>query len=184
VGVGLPGCGTIFHSERVGQPHSRDIDWKIVALNGLGLALFFIPGVIAFVVDFSTGAIYLPPEHPPYAPPGANQPPGGLTRTSGTSAELGIPRPAAIEGPGISRTPPRVTSNMRRITLPPHHLVPGNIETAVRSHTDRRFSLADRSARVSLLRKLDGYDDQCLQHQRDDRFGFSAQAFFGRLRHV
>jgi hypothetical protein len=31
-------------------------------LDGLGLLLFVVPGVIAFVVDFSTGAIYLPPE--------------------------------------------------------------------------------------------------------------------------
>jgi hypothetical protein len=31
------------------------------ALDGIGLLLFFIPGVIAFAVDFATGAIYLPP---------------------------------------------------------------------------------------------------------------------------
>src|SRR5688572_1310101 len=59
---GTIGCGTIFHSERVGQPHSRDLDWKIVGLNSLGLIFFFVPGVVAFVVDFCTGAIYLPPE--------------------------------------------------------------------------------------------------------------------------
>ena len=29
-------------------------------LDGIGLLLFIIPGVIAFAVDFSTGAIYLP----------------------------------------------------------------------------------------------------------------------------
>src|SRR5262245_36313092 len=56
------GCGTVFHSERVGQAHSRDLDWKIVGLNALGLIFFFVPGVVAFVVDFCTGAIYLPPE--------------------------------------------------------------------------------------------------------------------------
>lgn len=32
-----------------------------MALDTLGLLLFFIPGVIAFAVDFTTGAIYLPP---------------------------------------------------------------------------------------------------------------------------
>src|SRR5262245_22527449 len=53
-------CGTLFYSERCGRPHGGRIDWKIAALDGLGLILFFIPGVIAFVVDFSTGAIYLP----------------------------------------------------------------------------------------------------------------------------
>ncbi len=54
------GCGTVFHPERRGQAAGR-LDWKIVGLNALGLILFVIPGVIAFAVDFHTGAIYLPP---------------------------------------------------------------------------------------------------------------------------
>jgi hypothetical protein len=37
------------------------MDWSVFALDAVGLLLFFIPGVIAFAVDFSTGAIYLPP---------------------------------------------------------------------------------------------------------------------------
>lgn len=53
------GCGTILYPERRGQPAGR-LDWGIVALNGIGLILFFVPGVIAFAVDFATGAIYLP----------------------------------------------------------------------------------------------------------------------------
>jgi hypothetical protein len=57
----LSGCGTILHPERRGQPGGR-LDWKIVALNGVGLLFFFIPGIIAFAIDFATGAIYLPPE--------------------------------------------------------------------------------------------------------------------------
>ena len=56
----LTGCGTVLHPERCGQP-AGSLDWKIVGLNALGLILFFIPGVIAFAVDFYTGAIYLPP---------------------------------------------------------------------------------------------------------------------------
>lgn len=59
--VWITSCGTIFHPERVGQPRSGRLDLSIVLLDGLGLLLFFIPGVIAFVVDFATGAIYLPP---------------------------------------------------------------------------------------------------------------------------
>lgn len=58
--IPLSGCGTIFWPERRGQP-AGPIDFKVVALDGLGLLLFFIPGVIAFAVDFATGAIYLPP---------------------------------------------------------------------------------------------------------------------------
>jgi hypothetical protein len=57
----VAGCGTIMHPERRYAPNDGRLDWGIVALDGLGLLLFFIPGVIAFAVDFTTGAIYLPP---------------------------------------------------------------------------------------------------------------------------
>ncbi len=55
----VAGCGTVIYPERRGQQAGR-IDVGIAVLNGLGLLLFIIPGVIAFAVDFSTGAIYLP----------------------------------------------------------------------------------------------------------------------------
>src|SRR3954463_12671477 len=56
----VAGCGTILYPERRYRPHG-DVDLKVVAMDTLGLLLFFIPGVIAFAVDFTTGAIYLPP---------------------------------------------------------------------------------------------------------------------------
>jgi len=56
----ITGCGTIFYPERRGQP-AGPLDWKVVALDGIGLLFFFVPGVIAFAVDFSNGTIYLPP---------------------------------------------------------------------------------------------------------------------------
>jgi hypothetical protein len=62
----LAGCGTVLHPERRGQPAGR-IDWAVFALDAVGLIFFFIPGVVAFAVDFATGAIYLPPE-PVYYP--------------------------------------------------------------------------------------------------------------------
>lgn len=55
----LSACGTILYPERRGQV-SGEIDVGVVALNALGLLFFFVPGVIAFGVDFATGAIYLP----------------------------------------------------------------------------------------------------------------------------
>ncbi len=54
-------CGTVLHPERRGQPPGR-LDPGIVVLDAVGLLLFFIPGVVAFAVDFSNGTIYLPPE--------------------------------------------------------------------------------------------------------------------------
>lgn len=59
LGASVSGCGTILYPERRGQPSGR-LDWGVVALDGIGLLFFFIPGVIAFAVDFITGAIYLP----------------------------------------------------------------------------------------------------------------------------
>jgi hypothetical protein len=52
-------CGTILYPERRNQQAGR-IDSDIVILDAIGLIFFFVPGVIAFAVDFATGAIYLP----------------------------------------------------------------------------------------------------------------------------
>jgi hypothetical protein len=55
----LLGCGTILYPERRGQ-RAGQLDAGIVVLDALGLLVFFVPGVVAFAVDFATGAIYLP----------------------------------------------------------------------------------------------------------------------------
>src|SRR5215469_13362952 len=65
--VFLASCGTILYPERRGQPAGR-LDVGVVALDGIGLLLFLVPGVIAFAVDFATGAIYLPPGYAMHAP--------------------------------------------------------------------------------------------------------------------
>lgn len=57
--VQLTACGTILHPERKGQK-SGQIDPAIAVFDAIGLLFFFIPGVIAFAVDFSNGTIYLP----------------------------------------------------------------------------------------------------------------------------
>jgi hypothetical protein len=57
--VQLSGCGTILYPERRNQPAGK-LDTDVVLLDGIGLLFFLIPGVIAFAVDFATGAIYLP----------------------------------------------------------------------------------------------------------------------------
>jgi hypothetical protein len=55
----LTSCGTLIYPERRGQSGGR-IDVGVVVLDGIGLLLFVIPGLVAFAVDFGTGAIYLP----------------------------------------------------------------------------------------------------------------------------
>jgi hypothetical protein len=59
VTIQLTGCGTLMYPERKGQK-SGHIDGGVAILDGLGLLLFLIPGIIAFVVDFNNGTIYLP----------------------------------------------------------------------------------------------------------------------------
>ncbi len=56
----LAGCATIFFPERQQADHSGKLDPNILVLNGVGLLFFVIPGLVAFGVDFATGAIYLP----------------------------------------------------------------------------------------------------------------------------
>lgn len=55
----LTSCGYIMYPERRGQRGGK-IDAGVAVLDGIGLLLFIIPGVIAFAVDFASGAIYLP----------------------------------------------------------------------------------------------------------------------------
>lgn len=58
--VPTAGCGTLFYPHRRGRTGGR-VDPGLILLNGIGLFFFIIPGVIAFAVDFATGAIYLAP---------------------------------------------------------------------------------------------------------------------------
>jgi len=62
--VQLTGCGTLMYPERRGQTKGQ-VDPGVAVLDALGLLLFIIPGIVAFAVDFSTGAIYLPPGQKP-----------------------------------------------------------------------------------------------------------------------
>ncbi len=57
--VCISACGTIIYPERVGQPKGR-IDPGVVIMDGLCLLIVVVPGLVAFIVDFATGAIYLP----------------------------------------------------------------------------------------------------------------------------
>jgi hypothetical protein len=55
----ITACGTLLYPERRGQTNGQ-IDIGVAALDAIGLLFFFVPGVVAFGVDFITGAIYWP----------------------------------------------------------------------------------------------------------------------------
>lgn len=157
----LSGCGTLFHSERIHRPHSRDIDWEIAALNGLGLALFFVPGVLAFVVDFYTGAIYLPPDgHRGYPVPA-------------------IPRPPASEQ--LTRTPGHTLEEWKCEPLPRDHRVREGIEIAISRRIGQPIRLCQSATRVSRLVTWNAFGQQVESHLRDASHGVPAEAFFAEL---
>ncbi len=58
--VQITACGTILYPERRGQSAEGGVDITVALLDGVGLFFGLVPGVIAFAVDLSTGAIYLP----------------------------------------------------------------------------------------------------------------------------
>lgn len=55
----LTACGTLFYPDRRGQIEGK-VDPVIVALDAVGILFYVIPGLIAFGIDFASGAIYLP----------------------------------------------------------------------------------------------------------------------------
>ena len=61
----LSGCGTIIYPDRAYQKERGPLDPSIIILDGIGLFFFIIPGLVAFAVDFTTGAIYFPADHEP-----------------------------------------------------------------------------------------------------------------------
>jgi hypothetical protein len=63
----LSACGTLFYPDRRGQIEGK-VDPVVVAMDAIGILFFVIPGLIAFGIDFATGAIYLPNGHYSMAP--------------------------------------------------------------------------------------------------------------------
>ncbi len=83
----LAACGTILYPERRGQ-RSGTVDIGVAVLDGIGVVLFVIPGLIAYAIDFSTGAIYLP---------------GGSRSSNGIGTDLTV-----INVPPAELTPERI----------------------------------------------------------------------------
>ena len=57
--VQLTGCGTMLYPERQGQK-SGSVDVGVAVLDAIWFIPFIVPGIIAYVIDFSNGTIYLP----------------------------------------------------------------------------------------------------------------------------
>ncbi|MEQ8790630.1 MAG: hypothetical protein RIC55_30310 [Pirellulaceae bacterium] len=142
----LSGCGSILYPERVGQPRNGPLDWKVVALDGLGLLLFFIPGVVAFAVDFYNGTIFLPTYAPP-SPLWESQP---------------DPQPQEFYLPPPPDTPQAAAglwdaAQFETIDVPPDELTRIEIERLVSQRIGRPVRLDDDDAKVAALDDLDSF---------------------------
>ena len=51
-------CGTLLYPERHGRRSGR-VDPAVLILDGVLLFLFVVPGLVAYAIDFYTGAIYV-----------------------------------------------------------------------------------------------------------------------------
>jgi hypothetical protein len=58
--LNMSACGYFLYPERVGQNGGK-LDTAIVVLDAAALLFGILPGVVAFAVDITTGAIYLSP---------------------------------------------------------------------------------------------------------------------------
>ncbi len=192
----LSGCGTLLHHDRVGQPHSQQIDWKIAALNGLGMLFFFVPGVAAFAVDFYTGAIYLPsdeyypPSYPPsepvvvpprMVPENLPSPPPGAAGVPGPSLQPAAPPTAGAQLPPAEAQLPPPPLGLRRVVVPRDQLQPQVLEQVVSRHVGQPVSLEHEQARLSILPKLEQFQEQKTRHASDRRFGYAVRSFFQRF---
>ena len=64
----VSGCGTILYPERRFAEMSNEADLEVIVMDCLWLLAGVIPGVVALLVDYSTGAIYLPPSEVKVSP--------------------------------------------------------------------------------------------------------------------
>ena len=142
-------CGTLIHPDRCGQPNSGILDPSIVILDGLGVLVFVIPGVVAFVVDFVDGAIYLPgPRVNPYfPPPGAYPPPPGAYPPPPGSLPPAAYAPPAAPGPG-DPTIRGCSRELTRINTDHSKLTKERIAEIVSAYTGHHVQLDTPEVRV------------------------------------
>ena len=103
--VAASGCGVLLYPERQGQSGGR-IDPVVAILDGIGLLLYLIPGLVAFAIDFHQGTIYLPggitAEGAGDGQPVAIKVNGEMTEENIEAAlQQALGRPVDISGPNV-----------------------------------------------------------------------------------
>ena len=133
------GCGTLMYPDRVGQTRRGNVDWTVVGLDAIGLCFFFIPGIIAFAVDFGNGAMFFPAE--PDAPATATGPSPPVQPASETQAS--------------AETPPE----LRSVPLPPGELTLDDLAMIASREMGRRIELEQGKYQTEPMESLDEFWD-------------------------
>jgi len=149
--------------------------------------LFFVPGVIAFVVDFSTGAIYLPefeqglseytPTPQKFVPTLANQASAAVPTIESRYHSVSAP----MAGQQLAAGQILELAEWKRVLAVREELGPQRIEQVVTNHLGRPVSLSNSDTRISHLPHLDRFANQRLQHHKNRNFGFPVKTFFEGL---
>jgi hypothetical protein len=133
------GCGTLMHPERVGQSRRGNIDWTVVGLDAIGLCFFFIPGIIAFAVDFGNGAMFFPAG--PDAPATATGPTPQIQPANTTQAST------------------EARPELRSVPLPPGELTLWDLAQIASRETGRRIELEQGKYQTEPMESLDDFWD-------------------------
>ena len=56
----LSGCGTVLKYNQLEYDHTNSIDQTVLILDILGMFLATLPGLIGYIIDYNTGALFLP----------------------------------------------------------------------------------------------------------------------------
>lgn len=129
------GCGTLMYPDRVGQTRRGNVDWTVVGLDAIGLCFFFIPGIIAFAVDFGNGAIFFP---------------------AGPEATATGPAPP-VQPASTTQASARAPQKLRTVQLPPGELTLRNLAQIASRETGKQVELEPGKYETEPLESIDDF---------------------------
>lgn len=142
------GCGTIMYADRVGQPRSGPIDWKVAAMDGAGLIFFFVPGVIAFAVDYYNGTLFLP------------------TSTAPEIITASIDQETSV------------TPQFHEVSMPKNAIYRRDIELAISQQQGHPVTIDDHAARIAPLTSLADFSREYKRFAENPESGISPRDVF------
>jgi hypothetical protein len=131
------GCGTLMHPERVGQSRRGNVDWTVVGLDAIGLCFFFIPGIIAFAVDFGNGAMFFP-------------------ENAGVPATATGPAPP-VQPASTTQASDGTTQKLRSVQLPPGELTLWDLAQIASRETGKQVELEQGKYETQPLESIDDF---------------------------